>query len=232
MTTAPRRDIEELAAAFNATNPFVAEPQRELALTIYRALAEGRRVPIETIARVARADYDWVIETLEGWTGVHRDEEGSVVGFWGLALTPTDHAFELDGTTLYTWCAWDPLFIAPLLGRSANVASTCPTSGRKVTFQVGPEGVDCVDPPEAVLSFLRPTAEMKDDVVNSFCHHVRLFESREAADEWITAHPRTFVLSLEDGFELGRVTLGRLGGRRDQGSERGCASACCAELSE
>jgi hypothetical protein len=55
---------------------------------------------------------------------------------------------------------------------------------------------------------------MRDDVIESFCHYVLLFASRDAADVWIAEHPGTFVLDLEEAFDLGQMTLGRLHGRK------------------
>jgi alkylmercury lyase len=207
-------DISELADALNVANPFLDKGGRRLALAIYELLAEGRPVSIEEIAKRTDADPAWVGETLDDWTGVFRDDDGRVIAFWGLALPEMPHTFELNGRTLYTWCAWDPLFIAPLLGSDARVTSTCPVTGRTITLLVGPDGVRGVDPPEAVLSFLRPSAEMREDVIESFCHYVLLFSSRDAAAVWIAEHPGTFVLALEEAFKLAVATFGRLHGRR------------------
>jgi hypothetical protein len=55
---------------------------------------------------------------------------------------------------------------------------------------------------------------MGDDVIERFCHFIHLFASREAAENWVREHPGTFVISIEDAFEVGRRTLGRLSGVR------------------
>ncbi len=207
-------DIGHLVESLNNANPFLEDAERELAHATYRLLAEGKPVPLEDIARSAGADPDWVHRTIEDWTGVFKDDEGRIVAFWGLAIPEMDHRFEIDGRTLYTWCAWDPLFIAPLLATTARVTSTCPVTDRTITFLVGPDGVSDLRPAEAVLSFLQPTPEMKQDVIESFCHFVLLFASKDAADSWIAEHPGTFVLEIDDAFELGRRTLGRFGESR------------------
>jgi alkylmercury lyase len=209
-------DIGALAAIVNSANPFLGDDERELAHTIYRLLAEGKPVAPADVARSANTDLDRVQRTLDGWTGVYRDDDGRIIGFWGLALPEMEHRFEVDGRTLYTWCAWDPLFIAPLLSTTARVTSKCPVTGETITLVVAPDGVREVDPPTAVLSFLKPTPEMKADVIASFCHYVLLFASAEAAEAWIADNPGTFVLDIDDGFELGRRTLGRLSGERHQ----------------
>ncbi len=208
-------DVAELAETLNTLNPFLDDDERHLARTTYRLLAEGEPVAPQRLAREAGLDIGWTMRTLDGWTGVFTDDEGRIVGFWGMALEEMDHRFEFDGRTLYTWCAWDPIFAAPLLGVTARVTSTCPVTEQTITLVVGPEGVSEVGPPQAVLSFLRPTSEMREDVINSFCHYVRLFASEDAANTWIAEHAGTFVLGLDDAFELGRRTLGRLAGARN-----------------
>lgn len=206
------KSLAELAGALNDANPVLDERERVLASEIYRLLALGEPVSVVDISARAGADPKWVEETLERWSGVFRDDHGRVVAFWGLAIPEMGHSFELDGKTLYTWCAWDPLFIAPLLGTSARVTSTCPVTGTTITLTVGPDGVRDLDPPQAVLSFLDPSPDWEDDVIEQFCHLILLFADREAGETWTGEHAGTFLLSVDEGFELGRLTLGRLAG--------------------
>lgn len=207
-------NTRSLADSLNNANPFLDDEERKLAHATYRLLARGAPVALEDLVRESGKSIDEVRRTFDGWNGVFRDDQGQVVAFWGLALPEMDHQFEVGGRTLYTWCAWDPLFIAPLIGVTARVTSTCPVTGETITLAVGPDGVSDVFPQGAVLSFLRPTAEMTDDVIDSFCHFVRFFASTEAAESWIANHPGTFVIGMDEAFDLGRRTLGRLSGQR------------------
>ena len=84
---------------------------------------------------------------------VELDDHGRVVAFSGLSLTPTAHRFTVAGRTLYTWCAWDTLFLPALLGQSARVESPCPITGTAVRLEVEPSGVRDVDPEEVWVSF-------------------------------------------------------------------------------
>ena len=47
------------------------------------------------------------------------------------------------------------------------------------------------------------------DVIQTFCHFVHFFTSGEAGESWTAEHPGTFLLSLEDAFELGRLVNAR-----------------------
>jgi alkylmercury lyase len=135
---------------------------------------------------------------------VFYDQHRQVIGFWGLALPEMPHRLEVAGRVLHAWCALDPMFIVPLLGEPARVKSTCPVTGRPVSLTVTPDGATDVAPPEAVVSFLVPTRPWDDDVIGSFCHYVLYFAAEEPGRRWMATHPGTFLLSVEQAFEVGR----------------------------
>ncbi len=204
--------IDELARAINDANAELDADERRLALAVYELLAAGEPVSTVELATHIERDEEWVRDRLDDWSGVFRDDEGRVVGFWGLAVGEMPHRLDVNGRTLYTWCAFDPLFIAPLLRTTGRVTSTCPVSGTTITLTVDENGVRDVEPPQAVLSFLKPEDGLGDDIIERFCHYVHLFASEDTAETWVSEHPGTFTLSIADGYELGRRTLGRLSG--------------------
>jgi len=210
MATTPT--VDELVQALNsASRPLDAAGQR-LAVALYRTLAEGEPVAVAELAKRTGQPVGEVTATLDGWPNVFYDQHWQVLGFWGLALPEMPHRLEVAGRVLHAWCAFDPLFIAPLLGEPARVASTCPVTGQPVSLTVTANGVGDVSPPEAVVSFLVPTKPWDDDIIQSFCHHVLYFASEEAGRQWLAAHPGTFLLSVEQAFEVGRrFDLGRFG---------------------
>lgn len=193
---------EELVGAV----PALAETEQGVAVALYRLLAEGKPVGPATIAERVGLSDEQVAATLGSWPGVYFDEEGRVIGFWGLVLGEMPHRFEVEGRTLYAWCAWDALFIPVILGKEAHVASPCATTGDPISLTVGSGGVRDISPEGAVLSFLRPEGRFDHDVILSFCHYVLFFRSEATGREWTANHPNTFLLSLEDGFQLGRLT--------------------------
>jgi alkylmercury lyase len=140
--------------------------------------------------------------TLATWPDIETDSNGRVVGFGGLSLTATTHRLQLTQGILYTWCAYDPLFIVPLLGETARVESTCPTTRRTITLTVTPGGVHGISPRDAVLSFVIPEPDSHDDVRQRFCNHVRYFASSEASTSWLDQRQGAFVLPIEEAFEL------------------------------
>lgn len=200
--------IQELADSIAGAAPDFDLVKERLAVQLYRLLAEGEPVTTEKIAESLDLSTDQVEDILSGWPGVYYDDDHRVVGFWGLAiskLSPT-HRFEVDGRALYAWCAWDTLFLPGILGATARIESTCPVTKQKVSLVVGPNGVKEVAPAGAVVSFLMPDRPFDADVVQSFCHFVHFFASEEAGAKWVSEHPGTYLLSLDEAFELGRLT--------------------------
>lgn len=80
------------------------------------------------VTEATRLSETRVRDALTAWPGV-LFEDGSVIGFWGLALPEMGHRFLVDGRLLYAWCSWDALFIPELIGRAAQVESKDPVSG-------------------------------------------------------------------------------------------------------
>jgi alkylmercury lyase len=205
MTTKPTDTVqiaEQLvccAADLDATDQCVQ-------LALFRLLAKGEPVEPGRLAREVGLESSDVVARLGHWHGVHTDDEARVVAFQGLSIVEAPHRLRVDGRVLYAWCAWDTLFVPELIDRPAGIESTCPVTGNVITLRVGPEGPAAVSPSEAVLSFLLPSSEFGEDTFASFCNFIHYFSSREVAEQWTREHPGTFVVSIEQGFDIGRRT--------------------------
>jgi alkylmercury lyase len=206
VTTLAKTELSELGATIARAMPTIDETQQRLAVAIYRELALGEPVSIARLVTRVGLPPGEVSEILGRWPGVYHDSNGAVIGFLGLTLAEMPpHRFEVEGQRLWTWCAWDSLFIPIILGMTARVESVCATTGSPVSMVVTPEGV--AEGAGAVISFLRPDREFDQDVILSFCHHVLFFDSQEAGIVWAADRPNAFFLSIEQGFELGRVVV-------------------------
>lgn len=188
--------VSDLAGAFShATEGDTLFPIFEVLLP---RLADGQSVPIEAIARALGMDEPETAGLLRR-AGAEIDQDGRLVGL-GLTLWETPHRFEVGGRTLFTWCALDTLMFPAILGR-ARVDSPCHATGRRVTVEVSPDGVERVDPPEAVVSIGTPRPG--EPIRSSFCDLVHFFSSRSVADGWLEQHSGAVVISVADAFRLG-----------------------------
>ena len=198
--------LDSLATAVAKAVPDSDEEGQRIAIAVYRRLAEGSPAPAPDVAERAGASVRKVEELLARWPGVFLDTRGRVVGFWGLTihrLSPT-HRLDADGQELFAWCAWDTLFLPGILDRKLAVQSMCPATKETITLVVSPSEIVEASHPRGVVSFLLPDRDFDADVIQSFCHFVHFFASEEAGETWTAQHPGTFLLSLQDAFELGR----------------------------
>jgi len=191
---------DALAVAGPRLDPF----GQRVAVAAYRTLAEGvsaGRVPIAERAGVEEATVD---RLLDEWGAVFRDDAGDVVGFWGLAVAEMPHRLTVDGRELFAWCAWDPMFLARIIG-PLDVATDDPVIGDTITYRLDGAGqIHDLSHPDSVVSFLRPDQEWDDQVMATFCHYVLHFTSTATAKQWTDEHAGTFVLGLDEAVELAR----------------------------
>ena len=188
--------------------------EQRLGLEIYRQLAQGEPVLRSELARALEAPTDTVDELL-GHPNLkcltYTDKQGRIIGFGGLAVREMPHRFRIDGRTLYTWCAWDSLFLPGILDLEAEVDSPAPGGTVRVHLKVAPDGVKEVQPRNAVMSFLLPSAHtFQADVLKamaSFCHYIFFFPDRDNAAAWAKRQPDTTVISVSEAFELGRLMV-------------------------
>ncbi len=205
------KTLTALASELLARLPTMTEEERRVGLEIYRQLAQGEPVLRSELAVALEVPSHTVDELLESpnlKSLTYADKDGQIIGFGGLAVREMPHRFKIDGRTLYTWCAWDSLFIPVILGAEAEVESPAPGSAVRISLRVAPDGVERIQPRSAVMSFLLPSAEtFQADALKAmaaFCHFIFFFPDRHSATEWTKTHPETTVISVSDAFELGR----------------------------
>jgi alkylmercury lyase len=178
-------------------------PEEErLALSIYRELAKGEPIDTATLEPIVALSATQIREILEKWFGVYYDDQKRIIGFWGLAIRQMGHHFNVGSKELYTWCAWDALFIPQLIGKSATVTSKSPVSGEIIRLDVSPDKVASSTHPEAVVSILVPET-LDADIQSKFCHFVYFFTSRKEGEIWIKDHPGARLMGLDEAFQLG-----------------------------
>jgi alkylmercury lyase len=174
-----------------------------------RLLAGGDPVALERLAAAAGWPLEAVDAALNAQTSAERDDRGRLVGLV-LTLRPTTHRFIVDGRILFAWCASDTLMLPMILGRPARVESTCPQTGQPIRIDVTPDGVERVDPPDAVMSAVRPPGPVAD-VRSATCNHGHFFGSIAATAAWAAAHPDGHIYPVQEAFGLDRQVIEQLG---------------------
>ncbi len=198
-------DLNKLADIFVDAFPQLSGEDQRLSIKLYRLLARGEPVSCNQLAQALDRSTDSVNQTLVRWPGVFYDESACIKAFLGLSVKKTQHRLTVDGRTIYTWCAWDTLFLPELLDATVQISSACGATGDVVGLTVSPEGIQAVEPGDVVVSFLIPDLdELRENITASFCHFVYFFRSREDGESWVSEHDGTFLLSLEEAFTVGK----------------------------
>jgi len=208
--------LEHLARALREAGlrqAFTPEVSR-LTVRLWREIAKGDPLSPQRVERIASAldlPQQTAHEVLDKMC--ERDSDGNVVGIAGLSQNQHPHRFTVNGIRLATWCAWDSLFLPVMLQQTALVSSQCPTTGETIRMTITPQGVTSKHPASAVISIVipQPTTsglESVEEIWTTFCHHIHLFASPQAAQEWVAAQGQQIaILTIEEAFELGRLTL-------------------------
>jgi alkylmercury lyase len=196
-------DLQELAARITA--PMRTTGGRaflEIVPPTLDLLARGKPASPEEIAAASGKSPEEVRAALDQFPSTEWDEQSRVVGL-GLTLRLTPHRLELEGRTLFTWCALDALVFPVLLGRPASIESPCRGTGEPVHIGVTPSGIETVEPPSAVVSIVavRDLASVR----SVGCNNTHFFSSPMAAYRWLERHSEATILSAEDAFRLGRL---------------------------
>jgi alkylmercury lyase len=178
----------------------------------------GEPVALTTLQGALQIDQHELARLLVGLPETEVDQEGTILG-WGVTLVPTAHRFQLGGSVLYTWCAFDTVLFPPSLHLYAHVHSTCPVTGQAITFIATPDGVIReLTPLSSVLSLFVPESR-HDCVRTTFCDQSLFFASEQAAAAWLSTHPGALILSLEEAALVGSMVASRRFIGEQQGSE-------------
>jgi alkylmercury lyase len=211
MTTTKIPSLNQYWEKLAAKLPSFSPEEQRAAVALYRELAKGQAVDAAQLSEalgISPAEGRALLARNSIKAFVYPDDQGRVLGFGGLATAPMHHRFEVDGRTLWTWCAWDGLFIPEILGRPACVTSPDPENGEVVRLLVSPDRIESAEPEGAVVSFLLPDAHDFDtsaaNVMAKFCHFVFFFTSRSSGERWTAKHPGTFLYSPEEAFALAK----------------------------
>lgn len=196
--------LTTLDAAVASAAPTLSGAQQRLAVAVYRLLAHGTPVEISAAAAAAGMPVAAAQQMINSWSGVYQDASERVIGFWGLAIAETPHHLRIGAADVYAWCAWDPMFLALIVG-PMNASTQDPVTSETISYEIDVEGVvSNLSHPGSAISFLRPDEPWKEDIIDTFCNYVLQFASASSAAQWVAQHAGTFVISFDDGLELAR----------------------------
>ena len=213
-----KEQVTEIARKWNAAgNGLNWSPDiSRLLISVWRTLAKGRPVSGEQTDQIIsdlEVNQDEAGEFLRGVT--ERDSSDSIVGIFGLSLNDHPHRFTVNGASFTTWCAEDALFLPAMLDQTATVESYSPVSKENIRLTVGPERVERVSPAGAVVSIVTLDPSKVDTssveaIYGNFCEQIHFFASREEVEGWAAGRENIDIISVEEGYELGKLAFSDL----------------------
>jgi len=185
-------DLDGYWTTLDDAAPTFGIDEQRAAVSLYRELAKGRPLTADDFARAAhlspdRADVLLASPAIRPF--LYHDEHGRIAGFGGLAVVPMHHRLLLPDRELWTWCAWDGLFIPQILAMDARVESRDPQSGELVQLHISGRGaLSDAFPANSVMSFLAPDASdfrrSADTVMTRFAAMRLMKPTRGAGTRW------------------------------------------------
>ncbi len=216
MIRAGQAALDTMAKRIRASGiPTHFDPERSrLLIEIWRLVSEGKPVTSREVEAVAQQLKIPVASALSFiYQLAETDAAGNVVGLFGLSQRDHAHKFTFAGKTFSTWCAWDALFLPPMLQQPARIDAICPQTQESITIEIDPAGIKVCLPRDTVLSIVMPPAgdqryDNVQQVWDAFCCEVHFFASETAASQWFAAKEvEVQFLSVAAGFELGSKTF-------------------------
>ena len=211
--------IPEIAVQLNKAGipPEFGPDHSRLLIRAWKRLAKGRPISSAQVDQMVSGLAISADEAHQFLRNIsERDSSDNLVGIFGLSLNHKwRHRFRLDGGSLRTWCAWDALFLPPILNETVTIESDSPETGQTVQLKVSPHQVEDCRPAGAVVTIVNLDPSVHDaDSVNAiwsnFCHQVYFFPSRTEADQWATGRDNINVLTVDEAFELGKQAFSKL----------------------
>lgn len=196
-------------------DPMHAPETRRIRDLVYAALAaEGRAPSVGELARRTGDAPERVRRRLHELADAHAlvlDAEGDSIRM-AHPFTAAPMAFvvtPLDGRDDRRWwggCAWDSFGISAALGLDVRIDTACPQCAEHLSVVAGPT---TPPPAELAVRFPRPAAQWWDDVVGT-CTMIRLFCSRDHAEQWTRGHApgRGFIAEATTVWSLAQAWYG------------------------
>lgn len=204
-------ELAEVIEILKARRSVVTGESAAFSRLTLQLLAEGKPVTPERLAEASGEPIEMIRANFTAMRkgGCEFNDQGALMGN-ALTLTPTSHRFRVNGHDLYAWCALDTLFLPALIGRTADVESTCPVTGRQITLTVTPEKITACDPPQVALSIVTGECCIPGPQ-GDFCGQIFFFASPEVAAAWVGGRSGLAILSAADAFTLAHAVYVDIG---------------------
>jgi alkylmercury lyase len=183
--------------------PNLKKEERQISKFLYQKLALGRSVPIETIANELQKPIQDIQDHLKQMAYVEYSAASEISAYRGVTLNQTKHNVFHNNSKIYTWCAFDTLFLADLLAKPVSISSNCPTCFKAIACKVTDHDLTNFKSTDIVMSFIIPNkVDICEDLQNAFCCKVHFFCNEQCGSEWINLSSEIGFFDLADSLVI------------------------------
>jgi len=158
-------------------------------------LAEAWGIPLEQVQAI--------FEQASSLGTLQLDDAGNMVGS-AISLLPSSHKFQVNGKTLYAWCAYDAIYAPGVIGSDAVIDSVDPITNEPIRIKVSPDGVMKSKPEGVVATVVGMEADARGGAESPRCNQMHFFVSEENARKWSVDYPNVSIMTVDQMFEVAR----------------------------
>lgn len=181
--------------------PNLKKEERQISKLLYQKLALGRSVSIKTIANELNKPIQDIQDHLKQMSYIEFNAASKISAYRGVTLNQTQHYVFHNNSKIYTWCAFDTLFLADLLAKPVSISSNCPTCFKAIDFKVTDHDLTSFKDTDIVMSFIIPSkVDICEDLQNTFCSKVYFFCNEQCGSEWVDLSPAIRFFNFADSL--------------------------------
>ena len=185
--------------------PDLKKEERQISKLLYQKLALGRPVTIEKIANELQKSIQDIQDHLRQMVYVEYNEVREISAYRGVTLNQSNHYVFHNNSIIYTWCAFDTLFLSALLAEPVSISSICPTCGKTIAFTVADQSSACLKDADIIMSFVIPNKRhYSEDLQNAFCCSVHFFCNQQCGSDWENLSDEITFFNLTESLVIAR----------------------------
>ncbi len=210
MDIVPDEQFLQLSSFLRDEGLFPAGSQlsQTILLQLYRLLAAGQAVEVRALAQkleLKTAQVHAILKQIPA-SNIVWDQDGNISAYRGLDINKSGHRIVIAEKNLYTWCAFDCLFLPELLQCEAEIFSTCPQTGDEIRLRLDSKGKPHRWVDNLFVSFIAPElSDYHHNLRQTFCCHVNFFAAKTTGAAWIKRHAGTVLIPLEEAIKLATI---------------------------
>ena len=199
------KKLQDTIQHLNQILPKLSELEKRVSTYLYIELVKGYPVPLAKIEKQFSIPEEQVRKLLGELAYVEHNQNDEIIAYRGVTLSPTKHTLVTEDSTVYTWCAFDTLFLLDLIDKPAHIHSTCAECDKKLMLKPSMLASSQFENTSIVMSFLVPEpSAYQESLRASFCCKVHLFCNAACGQQWTSQQNNIELFSVDDSLTIAR----------------------------